>query len=266
MSTIAKISKKYDSDTIIPSIAILIIVFFLVVFFAISFRDFVGQTQNSQCPAQNCATNIISGVRRCPTSTTAVTFDSQEEVCNDVQGCTNPETRCVYTDPARGTSCPGDPNYSGLCNASTSGAGSTGSTDCKCLSRMYCPDFATVYFKQVIVPDSGTISPGSGNSSAGTTGDPGFTAFVQQTVWTDSTNRPRSDLPLSMGIFGSDTNTTCSISESNLPRAFPLTGCIVGRYAIDSTSGNVFCMNVPSTLTCPSSLPKRLPTGTFVCS
>ena len=263
-TTISKTSvskTKYTDDAIIPSIAILLIVFFLVVFFAISFRDFVGQTQNSQCPAQNCATNIISGVRRCPTDNTVIAFDSQEEVCNDVQGCTNPETRCVYTDPSRGTSCPGDPNYSGLCGSSAGSTGPNGVSTCKCLSRMYCPDFATVYFKQVIVPDSGTITSGTTGAA-----DPGFTAFVQQTVWTDSTNRPRSDLPLSTGIFGTDTDTTCSISESNLPRAFPLTGCIVGRYAIDSTSGNVFCMNVPQTLNCPSSLPKRNANGTFACS
>lgn len=239
-----------DNLTYIIYVTIILITIFFIILAITVFTS--GRNTLQQCKPGQCVTNIFSGETDCST----LNFDPTFQVCNTQGQCDNNRTPCVIQDPKLGSSCPSFPGFTGLC---------TSGSPCGCTGRVYCPDFATVYFTQKTISESNFTNSGSSAN---------LNVFIQEDSWTDDANFSRADLPLSTGIFGSTaTNNVCSLSKSNLNQAFPAftktsgttnQSCISGTLTLNSSDSLFYCMNFP--LTCQSpQIPTRNLDGTFVC-
>lgn len=81
------------------------------------------------CPVGECATDLISGFKRCPTETEAITTNPGE-VCNPRFLCTSPITPFALQSD-------GSTNISGVCEANTI---------CSCLRTPQCPEYVSTIF------------------------------------------------------------------------------------------------------------------------
>lgn len=233
---------KTEKTWIYPLISLLLIIIVIMIIVIIITPQLFPSSSKLLCPRGYCYNDIYSGEKTCPPDPNGyVEYTPGIEVCNPPTGC-NPssDTPCTYYDSSLGTQCPGDTHYTGICPEGT---------DCRCLERVYCPDFAQVYFELVNVYNSGI---------------PDYKTFVQNTVWISPTNAPRNDLPLSLGLAGQTSNLTCGLSEENLKLVWPYRTCIRGQFGINQADGLWYCMEPP--FECGSGqYPIRHPDGTYHC-
>lgn len=230
-----------DQDSLIwPIISIVLIVSFIIICLIIISPELKSSNYESvmMCPPSFCATNIFNGERRCPPTGGSVESIIGTEVCNAPEGCTNINTRCVYENPENGTSCPGDLNYTGLC---------TDENKCKCINRVFCPDWATAYFKPTIVIDNGAEINN---------------VLVQETIWTKSTNTFTSETPISLGPYSTN-DSICAVSGNRLNNIWPQNECIRGNLGINDEDGLWYCMN--SEIDCYGSILARKLDGSYEC-
>jgi len=213
-------------DWVLPLISLFLIVIILMAAVLTITPQLFPSTYVLSCPRGYCSNNIYTGEKFCPpTDEGFVQFTPGTEVCNPRNGCSpTSETPCTYYDTELGTLCPGDPKYTGVCP-----------DECRCLERVYCPDFVTAYFEAVVVPNSG-IDP---------EGIISYRAFVQNTIWTSSTGVPRNDRPLSPGLFSQTPTTICGVSEVNLPLVWPPRTCLRGQFGLNEEDGLWYCMDLP---------------------
>jgi hypothetical protein len=249
-------------NLIIPLISISILVLFIIILLFIVWREIFAKPFSVACPLGLCATNIYTGEKRCPSNNIEViSSDPTYEVCNVANACTNITTPCLYYDTTIGTVCPGDPLYkqiNGICPNTPSAHPVSSTTSCKCMSLKFCPNFATVYFNQETIENPGITNP-SGQNQA-------FNTYVQNTVWIDPTNAPRTDQPLSPGRANNTASTTCGISSSNLQNVWPTNSCVRGTLTHNQQDNLWYCTNVPSSLNCPIGyVPNLESDGTYNC-
>lgn len=236
---------------VLPIVTISLILIFLLIFIYLSRDDFDPTSGNIPCGPGLCANDVYSGEKTCPTSSSSVSYNPGFQDCNPPTGC-QPDSRapCLYYDITQGTICPGDPNYNnGVCPQGIS------SNNCKCTSRIYCPDFATVYFRQKTVTTPGVNEPCTN-----------LVTLVQETTWTDAANLPRNDLPLSPGSALSPEPTFCGVKASNLQDIWPSSTCLRGTLALNQEDNLYYCMNIPQNINCTlGQVPVRVSDGNFIC-
>lgn len=241
------------SGVILPIISIVLILIVLVVYIILAWNDLFPSGSQDFCGPGLCANDIYSGQKTCPSSATGVVpVDSSFETCNPPLGCNSSEAPCLYYDPTIGTVCPGQPNFSSSCPAGTS------AQDCGCTSRVYCPNFATVYFTEQSV-----TSVGAGDCT-------NLISLVQGTVWRDATGLPRNDQPISPGPVTGSTNFFCGVNENQLNDVWPplsgTSGCLKGSLILNQVDGLYYCASLPPGFSCgPDEIPQRLSTGDFTC-
>lgn len=82
------------------------------------------------CLPGQCATNLISGIKTCPTTDIEIGINPAEEVCNSRYLCDNPLTPfAVQSD--------GSTNISGICEDKS---------ECSCLNTITCPNYILSVF------------------------------------------------------------------------------------------------------------------------
>lgn len=232
------------SNYVIPLISLLLIVIVLMIIVIIITPQLYPSVSTLTCPKGYCSNNIYSGEKICPPSLEGyVQYHPESEVCNPPNGCLpSSKTPCTYYDPILGTQCPGDLEYTGIC---------PDNTNCKCLDRIYCPDFAQTYFELVTVENPGTDILES-------------QAFLQNTIWISPTNAPRNDLPLSLGVYGQTGFTTCGLSTNNVKFVWPPGACIRGQLGFNEPDSLWYCMDSP--INCSSGqYPIRDRDGNYRC-
>lgn len=136
-----KVTPDKSADTIIPLILLIVIIVFLVWMLVLLIMSGFQTTSPENpvatdnrsvanntfiCPPGQCATNLLSGFKTCPTDNgLAVPFNPQSEVCNDRFLCTNPLTPfAVQSD--------GSTNINGVCEPNTA---------CPCVNQSRCPEY-----------------------------------------------------------------------------------------------------------------------------
>lgn len=234
-------------DWFIPIFSIVLILIFLFLFLYLARNDIFPSQNLQPCGPGLCANDIFTGQKTCPATTNQTTsFDPSFQICSPPSGCDpNSEANCLYWDPNLGTVCPGDPNYNnGLCPADIP------AEQCGCVSRLYCPSFATVYFVQQTLSNS--TSPSCTN----------LDLFLQQTVWIDATGLPRSDQPISPGPISSSTNVTCGLPQEALNSIWPPTGCLKGTLTLSTNDDLYYCTNCPA---CPQGQTVTITNGQCSC-
>lgn len=128
------------SNTLIPLIFIIVVVIIIsLVFYLLAISNFnkVNTGLISQCPPGQCATNIQSGFKRCPTTTSGssttesgVTVQLSTEVCNSQFACDNNITPfAVQSD--------GSTNIFGVCPENV---------PCQCLKNAQCAEYILSVF------------------------------------------------------------------------------------------------------------------------
>lgn len=216
---------------ILPLTSLVIIILTIGILLAVNGPVlFPGETK-LKCPKGYCSNNIYDGHKLCPpTSDGYVEYSPGYETCNPSDGCRiDSSAPCTYSNPSQGTLCPGDKDYTGVC-----------SDQCPCLNRIYCPDFAQVYFQ--LIPEG---------------------VFVQNTVWRSSDNAPRSDRPLSLGLIHQTGYKTCGISTKNLSFLWP-DQCLRGELIFNTADELWYCATPP--FSCGSGQrPVRKLDGSFEC-
>jgi hypothetical protein len=237
------------ADKILPIITILVILVIGAVFILLSWSDLFPPTPQNFCGPGLCANDIYSGQKTCPSSAAdVVPLDPTFETCNPPTGCTSDQAPCLYYDPTIGTVCPGQQNFMSSCPSGVS------AQNCGCSSRIYCPNFATVYFVEKVVnsPDTTQLCTN-------------FVSLVQETVWTDATGLPRNDLPISPGPSTAQ-NFFCGVQGTQLNSIWPPNECLSGELIFNTVDNLYYCANVPQGLSCPSGeLPFRQSNGEFIC-
>jgi len=235
------------AQALIPIISIVLILLAVVLFFALSSSDLFPEFLGQLCGPGLCANNRFSGEKTCPTNSERVPFNPSIQTCNPPGGCqSSSEAPCLYYDPTLGTVCPGDRNYSGgTCPSGTS------TSDCKCLSRVYCPNFATVYFVQKTVTTEST---------------PVFETLVQETTWRDAFGLPRNDIPLSPKSFSDSTVISCGVQKAQLDNIWPSNTCLRGTLTYSERDDLYYCTYPPSDLNCPrGQIPVLKTDGSYAC-
>jgi hypothetical protein len=148
------------------------------------------------CPIGYCATNIYTGMKRCPQIDATITANVNYEVCNPATSCTDPTTPyAVQSD--------GSVKSNGLCPEGTV---------CPCVREVQCADYITSYFTAF-----------NGDPYIPTLSGTQIT-FLQQNVYdtvTASNQVTQSTQPPLM--LPSSVNSFCSIPVSWLPFSTP--GC-----------------------------------------
>jgi hypothetical protein len=88
------------------------------------------QTYDMLCPVGQCATNIMSGFKRCPEANVAINVDPRQEVCNDRYLCTSTITPYALQSD-------GSTNFYGVCEPNVI---------CPCLRVNQCPEYVISMF------------------------------------------------------------------------------------------------------------------------
>lgn len=115
----------------------------------------VASTTLVDCLPGQCGTNLITGVKRCPTGNGIISTNPANEVCNSPFVCDNPITPfAVLSD--------GSTNFQGICEAGVT---------CPCLATQTCPDYVL-----------STFTPSNGNAYATLNGQ--RILFPQSNVYT----------------------------------------------------------------------------------
>lgn len=89
-----------------------------------------SRTYDMLCPVGQCATNILSGFKRCPEENVAISVDPSKEVCNERYLCTSPITPYAMNSD-------GSTNYYGVCEPGVI---------CPCLRVNQCPEYIVSMF------------------------------------------------------------------------------------------------------------------------
>ena len=182
-----EIIPKYDKNNIIwPILSIIFIIIVLIVCILIIKGEFNQEESTITCPKSFCIVNILTGEKKCPIGDERLEAKISIETCNTPEGCTSDLTKCVYESKSIGTSCPGDLNYTGLCENNET---------CTCTNRVFCPDWSLVYFKPVSVIETGTEIG---------------RALIQETIWTKPNNVYSQDVPISLGNYY-QTESICGV-------------------------------------------------------
>lgn len=111
---------------------ILIIAFFLFTIYKLASTKFslVG-TATSPCKVGECATNLLTGIKRCPSdATTTINYDVNTEVCNTLDKCDNPITP-----------------YAVQSDGSTNGSTCTSGVPCACSQFERCGRYVQSAFR-----------------------------------------------------------------------------------------------------------------------
>lgn len=189
-------------DYLLPIVSLVIIVLFLI--WAIwHYYQQKGSTINFNnqafyCPTGQCATNIYSGVKRCPdTSQQAIQLNPGLEVCNAPNVCLDPQTPYAL-DANFGT------NITGQCTIN----------QCQCLNQAQCPNYITAYLQ----------------SNEGQPWEPLTSSrfnLIQQTSIIDNAGYVINQPPYSFPLDGI---TFCTIPIQWLERLYPIQ-CKAGTLA-----------------------------------
>jgi hypothetical protein len=203
---------------VIVSIAII----FGFIIIAVSIGYYNPSVAYLPCQTGFCSTNIYTGIKVCPADPNSnIPYNPVIESCNPPTACITP-TPCVYAFNTNGTSCPGDPGYTGEC---------PNGEICRCNSRVYCPDFVSAYF---------TLN----DVHSDTNGE--IPIYFQSTVWSDPSGLPRSDLPLSPKQYNQTTPGStkfCGVSPNNIDKIWPYGECISGQIGYNEPDNLWYCMN-----------------------
>ncbi len=126
-------------DILLPLVILIVIVIFLGVMLYILLNSNFQTTETAHsialngqlmCPIGQCATNILSGFKRCPTEQIAIPYNPAEEVCNDRYLCNNTITPYALNSD-------GSTNYFGQCEPNV---------ECSCLRINQCPNYMLSIF------------------------------------------------------------------------------------------------------------------------
>ena len=133
------LSRDFDdgSDTLIPVIILTIVIIFIgiMIYLMIDSRSRSTSTASTtisvsetllSCPTGECATNVFTGYKRCPTGTNEqISINSASEVCNPRFSCTNNLTPFALLSN-------GSTDNNGICDDGV---------QCACLTEAQCPDY-----------------------------------------------------------------------------------------------------------------------------
>lgn len=206
-----------NPDTILPLITLIIFIIFLggmiYLLIASHFQSTTPQnpvksdvrTQTTfTCPAGQCGTNLLTGVKTCPQLNVPITINPAESVCNSRLACDNPLTPfAVQSD--------GSTNINGVCESNS---------ECACLSVSQCADYVLSAF---------TTSNGSAFQSV-----PGQRiTFPQKTTFVNAGGTQTDTPPIQ---FNNPGTTFCTAPISWLPLSGP--GCNF----VSATSSNNFTL------------------------
>ena len=96
-------------------------------------KDLIQNALFDKCPNGYCATNIMTGIKRCPESVdNSISYQVGLEVCNPKYSCTDKSTPYALNST-------GEVNISGKCESDF--------FPCKCVNYISAPYYSTVYFK-----------------------------------------------------------------------------------------------------------------------
>lgn len=189
------------SDILIPLIFIIVVVIIIsVVFYLLALSSFntVKNGLSIQCAPGQCATNLQSGFKRCPTGNTdAIIAEASIEVCNSQFACDNPLTPFALQSD-------GSTNMFGVCST-------TGDVACPCLKQAQCSEYIL-----------GLFNTNGGNPYATNNNPNNVSAFggqrisFPQTTTTLNGSIVTDQTPISYNNPGSN---FCSIPASWLPFA-----------------------------------------------
>lgn len=120
------------SDIVVVFIMTMIFVIFLVFITYNLYTSFRTKIESvNVCELGQCATSILTGVKRCPKINETISYDLGLEVCNSRNFCDNTETPyAVLSD--------GSTDDSGVCEDGTI---------CRCLSERRCPFHTAAAFR-----------------------------------------------------------------------------------------------------------------------
>lgn len=221
-----------NSDNLVLPLIVLIVIIVIVVWMLILLITSGFETSSAEnpvtgdnrapeetptfCPPGQCATNLLSGFKTCPTnSADGVPVDPSSEVCNDAEFCNNPLTPfAVQSD--------GSTNIDGVCETGT---------QCRCLRTLQCPEYVLSAF-----------TTRNGNPYLALDGQ--RLTFPQTSNYVDGNGQVINTPPIQY----SDPGTTfCSAPLAWLPLTSP--GCnFVNAERANSMSYDdlVVCMGLPS--------------------
>ena len=141
-----EIREDNSSNILIPLIVLFVFVIFLTWMLALligsGFKS--TSTQNSSlfnpsatanslvtsCSIDECATNRITGEKRCPSVGETILADTASEVCNPRERCTNRTTPYALLSD-------GSTNFDGICEEGVA---------CPCVSKVRCPNYIASLF------------------------------------------------------------------------------------------------------------------------
>ena len=92
--------------------------------------NFQIHTPAQSCEIGQCATNITTGIKRCPPAGETITLNLGNEVCNGQFTCNNPATPYALQSD-------GSTNFQGNCEQGVS---------CPCLNHQSCPSYISSVF------------------------------------------------------------------------------------------------------------------------
>lgn len=249
---------------VLPLITLIVLGLFLAsMFYLLIVSNFETErvAATFSCPIGQCATDLLSGAKRCPTEDGTIPYDPALEVCNEKYACSNVVT--PYSLRSDGST-----DSSGLCETNVV---------CPCLRTFRCADYVTstfdtsegdpyssltnqrITFPQNIIKDGAPINPFLSFCSVPMSFLPFSTPGCN---FLDGTNDVSvSDVVRCMGYGrGCDgiNNNACKegvlafIADSSLPPSqyrevacVKGTACPCGQATVyDTRSGSISCKNV----------------------
>lgn len=226
-STTKIIIKPDDtSDVVIPLIILIIFVlFFGYMLYLLASSGFQSTTPEDpvnsdnrsslylQCPVGQCATNLLSGFKTCPTTNAPLLVDPTQEVCNSAFVCDNPLTPFALQSD-------GSTNLNGVCEPNTT---------CACLRTSQCPSYIRSAF-----------TTSGGNPYQSLSGQ--RITFPQISTYVNNSGQATTNPPIQ---FNNPATTFCAAPLAWLPLSNP--GCNFVN-ANQSNAMNyydlVFCMGM----------------------
>ena len=122
--------KTSEHIILVLTLFLIIGVWIIIFFFVAKNPDNNSFTAFEVCETGDCATNRLSGEKRCPAvANQTIQYDPIFEVCNPPKGCT------ANTTP-----------YALLSDGSTSFSGNCDVTGCRCVNYLSAPDYVEVIF------------------------------------------------------------------------------------------------------------------------
>lgn len=127
------------SDILLTVILIVIvIVLFIIAMTVLASGQGTRGGNVLSCPPNQCATDLKSGIKRCPQEGQSMSYNPGIEVCNSATLCDNPLTPFAQRSDKSTDS-------SGICPLINDGYTARGSV-CPCLRKAQCADYVTATF------------------------------------------------------------------------------------------------------------------------